>query len=850
MTYTFIPTTFPFNIFRVIYGTVNDIEKRKSAPVKQLVYNVAPLTGDGEIIDSEHSSLEPTQQLSTYLGINWAQVDGKKRVVIKKTNRRMFFSKNEPRKLIMNYVVGFKNSFDGDIFYGVGPDGLVSGLNLSESKLVDWRRIMAQMIGAIVPRTEELVYFYENCEEAILNVGKECFISIVKFGNDDLDGAVIWIHVPKGREKLYFRTEKNMHVFIRFADETKQMNCNTLFTRLTYLTYQNIGPTPNFDEVFENSRSKMDGERTYEFVKAMEWYESHEIEFKVVFSKDPVQEIVDKYVAEYCCAFLNSRSGGTIFFGIQENRDTKQGIVVGVVLPNRQRQELLENSIKVLLRFPPPVDFNQISITFNKVTIPSNCVLTSNDARNGRKIVIVEGPVDKIGNMWPEFVKDEYPDVHSRVIQINSDQFCVVVENLPTLGKNVHDIVPKFAKKIEDVEVKLLDEHEVNESLDNLCVVRISVQPSPYAVHSTKPLHTHIFNSRGKLCILSPEKLLFRFGMKHEFDITKFLTDVNHFDPSGNSYIMIASPFSLPTGEQDIYGLVIPKWTLAIDFDREPNAEDHFFHLYEKLHGCYHKERVCRLVTPQSDHLDPNANHGFRWLAARHYTGIAESLSEKSDLKHPKINKLLDGELTSDKVHVVVFWDEGSKKLSHFLSLQLDDILSVYNDTSVTFVCSTSEAYLDIAEDVKRLKEKCTVSTYITPLHVLAKRLALSLPETFRPEDLYQVPKKRYSENLSLVTVPTELPLQLRRDIDDRLDMMYINKSRNVNEKSLQEEQIKFYSGSQITMLGLRGHIGIRREKLQKHEQVFNDLPNDKKSCVSLIFVKAHRGAGTTTMCL
>ena len=303
-----------------------------------------------------------------------------------------------------------------------------------------------------------------------------------------------------------------------------------------------------------------------------------------------------------------------------------------------------------------------------------------------------------------------------------------------------------------------------------------------------------------------------------------------------------------PTGEQDIYELVIPKWTLAIDFDREPKEEDHFFHLYEKPHDCYHKKRVCRLVTPQSDSIDPNANHGFRWLAARYYTGIAESLSEKGDLKHPKINMPLDEELTSDKVHVVVFWDEGSKKLSHFLRLILDDILSVYNYTSVTFVCSTSEAYLDIAKDVKRLKEKCTVSTYITPLHVLAKFLAVSLPETFRPEDLYQVPKKGYSENLSLVTVPTELPLQLRRDIDDRLDMMHINKSRNVNEKTVQEVQKKFYSGSRITMLGLRGHIGIRREKLQELKQLCHDLFNDKKSRVSLIKVKAHRGAGATTV--
>ena len=754
--------------------------------------------------------------------------------------------------------MAFKNSFDGDIFIGVNSDGLVSGINLLESELVKWREKMGEMIGAIVPGTDELVYFCENCKEAILNVGKECFISIVKLGNDDLDDAcVIWIHVPKGREKLYFSTEKDVTAFVRVAAQTKRMaNCDTLFTLLASLRYRKIGPTPNFDEVFNNAVLKMDGERTYEFFREMESYESHEKEFKVVFNDDPVKKIVEKYVAEYCCALLNSGSDGTIYFGIQEEIDTKQGVVVGVVLSIEQRLELLEKSIKVLQRVYPPVDFNQISITFNKVTVPSNCVLTSNDDCNGRKIAILEGPPNTIRNIWPKFVKDKYPNVHSRVVRIHLNQFCVIVEHLPTLGDNFLDIVQDFTKKVKTCSsAKSLDKHKVNAVLDNLCVVEISVQASLYPVHLTKPLDTHVFNSCGELRSLAPEELLYRFGMKQEFDITKFLTDVNHFDPAGNSYIMIASPFKLPTKEQDIYGLVIPKWTLAIDFDEETKEEGHFFNLFKKLHDRYHEEPNVCLVTPQSDSLDLNANNGIRWFPACGNTGIAESSSEKSELKsmtHQKINKLLKlvCSVPLNKVHVVVFWDKGWKKLSHLLRLLLDDILSICNNTPVTFVCSTSEAYLDIEKDVKRLKENCAISTYITPLHVLAKFLALSLPETIRTEDLYQVPKKEYSENASLVTVPTELPPQLRQDINGRLKMMYINKSRTVNEKSLREEQKKFYSGSQITMLGLRGHIGIRREKLQELEQVFNDLLNDKKSRVSLIKVKAHGGAGTTTMCL
>ena len=809
------------------------------------------------------ASEEPSQQMCTNLEIFQAQVDGSllnKNSTISKTNRRVFCSATTSHEEIKKYAVAFKNSFDGDIFVGVESDGVVSGVELVQGDLVKWREKLAQMIGGILPGTDDQVSFCKNYDEALAKIGRECFISIMKLGDNR---GLIWIHVPKGKEKVYFSKAKDVPAFVRVGAETKRMtNYKELFSLLESLNYRIIRPSQNLDQLYENARSSIRSKHSYKLFKRKK-AESPQLEFKMIFSQNPVKKIVEDYVAEYCCGFLNSCLG-TIYFGVQEDDITKEGIVVGIVITEEQREELLKKYIKALGKFYPPVDFSKISITFKKVTVPPNTVLKFHDSSNNGEVVLLQCSGEEFGGKsWSKFINRKIPDIPAKVIRIGSDSFCIVIENFTAAPKNFVDIVEEFQKTINQSPLKSVKEEKLFKILADLCVVEIDVEESQYPIHLTKPLDTHIFNSNGELVSLAPEELIRRFEIKNDFDIDMFLKDVNNFDPAGNSYIMISSPCDLPTVERDLYGLVIPKWTLAIDFDQDPKAEGHLFHLFEKLHDRYHKERDRCLVTPQSDSLDLNADHGVCWLAARGHRDIADSLSQESEGKNTwnithrkKINTLLNEELTRNvmpsKIHVVVFWDEGCKNLSYSLTLLLADILSICDNTSVTFVCSTSEAYADIDKDVKRLKENCTITNesgvYIAPLHVLAKHLAVSLPETFRPEDDYQVPSKVSTENA--YTVPTELPQRLRQNIHGRLRMMYINKSRNVDEKILQEERKKFYTGSQITMLGLRGHIGIKRGKLQELEQAFKVLLNDKKSRVSLIKIKADRGAGTTTMCL
>ncbi|XP_028397256.1 uncharacterized protein LOC114521065 isoform X2 [Dendronephthya gigantea] len=820
---------------------------------------------------SSPSSETSSQQGFAYLETFSAQVDGELLSVgskIKKTNRRIFLPVTSSFDEIRKNVVAFKNSFDGDIFVGVEFDGEVSPRSLVEGDLVQWREKMAAKIGAILPGADDQVCFCKNFDEAAGKIGKECFISIIKLNNSpDIPLGIIWIHVPHGQEKIYFSKATDVPAFVRVGAETKRMNnYKELFSLLESLKYRVIRPSRDFEQIYEEARSNMASKHTYKLFKTKK-AESHELEFKMVFSQDPVKKIAEEYISKYCCGFLNSHSG-TIYFGVQEDEDTKEGLVVGIVLPDEQRNELMKRSIEVLQGFYPPVDFSQIFFRFTPVFIPFTSVLKYQDGDNDGKVVLLQGPGDEIGQKLPRFIKskaEKNSNIRTRVIRINSESFCVVGENF-SASENLINNVKDFQKNLKKSSLKSIEESDFQEILKDLCVVELHVAKSTYPVHLTKPLDTQIFDSNGNLISLSHDELIRRFEMKPDFNIDKFLKDVNNFDPAGNSYIMISSPFNLPPLEQDVFGLVIPNWTLAIDFDQDPKEDGHLFHLFEKLHDGYHKERDRCLVTPQSDKLDLNADHGVCWLAARGHRGIADSLSKESEGKntwnitHRKmINTLLDEELTRNvmpsKIHVVIFWDRGCKSLSYSLNLLLADILSICDNTSVTLVCSTSEAHSDIDKDMKLLKENCTITNesnvhIAAPLHVLAKHLAVSLPETFRPEDDYQVPKKQYTENTSLVTVPTVLPQRLRQNIHGRLKMMYINKSRNVDEKKMDEERKKFYTGSQISMLGLRGSIGIEREKLKELDGVFQDLNIDKKSRISLIIVKADRGAGTTTMCL
>ena len=804
---------------------------------------------------------------------------------VKKKNGRVFCKSNTSYEEIKKYAVAFKNSYDGDIFVGVEENGAVIGIEFTLEQLTKWREKVVMTIGQILPKTDDKISFCGNSEEANRKIiEKECFISVMKLGDSvkhdsDKISVIAWIHVPKGTAPVHFSKPKDIHVYVRVGAETKRIsNYKKLFNCLESLSTRKIDQIMDKEQYIEQQYKKAIEQMTdvhkYKVLKTMK-SESHNLEFKMIFGDKPVEKIEKEYLAEYCCGFFNSHPG-IIYFGVQEDEHTKAGHVVGIVMPNDQRLDLVKKSVTRLSEFYPPVTATQYHFKFHAVSVPSDCVLKYNKTcvQGKAKCVLLQGMPDKIGDIgkkWPKFIEDKLPDTLCRVIRVKPESFCIVVKKQNCSTEQFMEIVKEY-QKINSAVVGLgeMDDSELNQILKDLCVVEVAVVDClQFPIYMTKPLETCVFNDHGELSKLSPEKLVRRCEDQsaHDFNVEKFLTDVDRFDSSGNSYMMVASPFKLPEFKQDLYGLVIPKWTLAIDFDQDPKEEGHLFQIFEKLHDRYQKERDRFLVTPQDDSLDLNADHGICWLAARGYRGIASSLTPENQGKanwnmthRKKIESLLNLELTRhvkpNKLHVVILWDEGHRNLIYNLNLLLADILSIYNHTTLTFVCSTPAAHTDISrESVKQLQENYwnilrNDSVHVASPHLLAKFLALNLPEIFRPEDNFQVPCKTYSQSGSPIILPETLPQRLRQNIQGRLKIMYMNKSGKPDEESLREERKKFYSGSQITLLGLRGKIGIEREKVAALKKEFEILFKDKKSRISLIVVKADRGAGTTTMCL
>ena len=739
---------------------------------------------------------------------------------------------------------------------------------------------MGKTIGNIPPGTTDLVSFCENDEDAKTKIGKECFISVMELGDCKSEVekicVIALIHVPKGLSApVYFSTQKDVNAFVRVGAETKGINdFHWLLSSLKSLSSRNIQLITSKELYIEDHVDKTFAEKTevhhspYNVLEIITGPETNSREFKMIFGNNPVKKIVEGYMAEYCCGFLNSNPG-TIYFGVQEDEESKVGHVIGMVIPPEQREELAKKSFTVLSDFYPPVNSSQVSMLFRPVSVPPDRVFKypKTYVKKSGKCVLLNCSPEIVSRKWQKFIKVNMPELFCRVIRVKEDTFCIVAKDLKSNAEQFMEIVDKFqqtnASKVCLVE---MDKSELQQILKDLCLVEVKVDQSPYPIHMTKPLKTYYFNDQGQFLDLKPEQLISRFKdeTRYDFDVQKFLNDVDHFDPSGNSYIMVTSPFNLPASQRDLSGLVIPKWTLSIDFDQDPKEEGHFFQTFQDLHDRYQKERDRSLVTPD-DNLDLNADHGICWLAARGHRGIATSLSEEKQGRpnwhtthRRKIVSLLNREITRNvkpnKLHVVVFWDEGYCYLVYSLNLLLAEILSINENTAITFVCSTVAAHSDVSksliEDLKSNYGNISMNENVCSLQVLAKFLACNLPETYRPEDDYQVPQKVYSENGSFVILPTPLPQRLRQNINGRLEIMYMNKSGNLDKESLNKERTNFYSGSQITLRGLRGKIGIEREKMSDLEQWFKSLCNDNKSRVSLIVVKADRGAGATTMCL
>ena len=787
---------------------------------------------------------------------------------------RVYCDAGTSEKQILQYVVAFKNCFDGEIFVGVKGNGEVTGMELSSGEITKLCNKISEAIASIKPGANEGADICRNIQEANECVNrKRCFVCTISLCNDK-DRRICWIHVPKGEARVYFTKPSDVHAFKRIGAVNQRIeNYDHLFYDLESLASRKIEPIleEDYDEE-DNMQDEKKGKspEKYRILNKL-GCENQRREFKMILGDNPIKIIQECYLASYPCGFLNS-DGGSIFFGVEEDEQTKEGHIVGIVVSTEERKQLIETTVQTLRRFYPPVSKNQFSIKFHPVHVPPDCIVR--DKRGEMMYVIVTGPSDEIGKKFPKVIKNIKKTENSfAVLPIGSKRFCIAATNETIHREKITELLEHFVEGNSKFKLLKIHETELKTIFKDLCVIKLKVTRSHYPIHMTKTIDTHVFtkNKKKRLCMttLSLEDLMHRFklGPFSEFDVDIFLDHVKNFDNAGNSHILVCSPFDFSENERDLYGLVIPKWTLTIDFDQQPKQPDHFYHLFQTLNDRFQPSRGRFLKTPEDSQLDLNPDHAVCWLAARGYQEDQNTLSEQSHAKWNKTHRsrlrdLLNEELkTSIKpncLNVVVLWDEGHGTLVQSLQTILEDLMSLngYGSTVITFVCATPKARSDIdSKIIVPLQEDNWDSisrerVFVAPPYVLARFLSLKLPSPYRPEDDYQVPHKKYFSSGGAQIIPQVLPQGLRQNLAGRIDIMYMRKGKKPDEQKLDKERRNFFSGSEITNDGLHGGIAIRRTKISELEKHFKTLVHDKKSQVSLIFVKVDRGAGSTTMCL
>ncbi|XP_028400085.1 uncharacterized protein LOC114523387 [Dendronephthya gigantea] len=771
---------------------------------------------------------------------------------------------------IMKYVVAFKNSYHGNILVGVTEDsgskkGKVSGTGMDENEIAKWREKLSMAIGSILPSRNDSAAICSTKEEALQLYEKNAFILTIALSEHEKH--IIWVHVPKGEARLYVTKASDVHSYVRSGAETKRItDFNELFSRLDSLGSRKIVQIADeeldIDRQYEELTKKNVGlEKKYQVLKELS-YEGQEQEFKMIFGDNPVKKIQEKYLTHYSCGFLNS-IGGSIIFGVQEDERSKLGHIVGVVMASEERETLVRTVAKTLTNFYPQVNTSQYSVLFHDVTVPKDFIAKGNDGM----CILIRGPAEEVGNKWPKFAKDKFPGCLCRVIRVETQLFCIVAENLKE-DIDKEEIVKQFIiQNKKKISLESMQENRLERLLKKLCIIEFAVKRSQYPIHMVQPIDTYVFDN-GSLLAFDYKTMMQRFELgidsPIQFDITKFMNHVDKFKHFGSSYMLIASPFKFSPTENDVYGLVIPKWALAIDFDQNPKEEGHLCQLFNEFNDRHQMERNHWIKTPQDLKLNLNADRGICWLAARGYDEIEKSLSRNGhgswNMTHrEQLRSLLKtdlaGSIKPNFLNVVVLWGEGHDGIVDSLRVILEDILSMNgNRTSVTIVCCTLKAKRYIMENlVKQLQKSygqiiMEERVYVAPPHVLAMHLSSKLEDPYKPENEFQVPHKREYRGESQI-FPRILPKHIRQNINGYLEMMYINQERR-NELSTPKERQKFYSGSKITSLGLRQNFGIPRAKMEELEANFKILLNDRKSHVSMISVKVERGAGSTTMCL
>ena len=800
---------------------------------------------------------------------------------LEKTSGILFCPPDATPEKIKESAVALKNSLTGDIFVGVNGDGNVIGSRVSRDAIIQKRDNLVRVLTGILPSTNESVCICTSAAQAHEFVEKKKdFVaamwlqsktpSLVEDVEETDDICIIFrIHVEKGTSAIHFAKPEDTHAYIRVGTETKLItDYGDLFSRLESLASRNIPEkTPTYINQEINKASTYEpSEKNYPLFKRVN-FETEKMEFKVIF-REPLKVILKDYVKKYSASFINSE-GGEILFGIDEDRKTRVGYVVGVSMSVNDRKELLNESSKMICNFWPPVNSCQFFMKFIGVKWDkSKNLLKYPKTYVERSESFVAVSLQNTSNVPKllNFAKTKNIG-HYAVLRLQNNRFGLLVKDAAKL--NVENFLSEMeveSNKSRYFKMDVASLDEVETALKDLCVVHLFVRASPLPIHLTSPFRTFCLDQQGVVTEMKPDQLLEHFARRdYQYDPEKLLNVANRFEKENTSYVLICSPFHLPKTDRDLYGLVVPEWALVLDFDQEPNQEGHLLNIFKPSHDLHQVERNLSVKTPLDRRLDLNPRNGVCWCAVRGYEDIAKTLSEEGHASWMKSHgtkmralvEQLIVHINPNQLVVVCLWDDGYERLLPSVNMLLQLLFSCWGLTKVIFVCSSYSAESEVLSLLFEPLEKAGFGVkrdniFVALPHEMARHIGAELPPPYRSEDAFQIPRKFYFPELGERTIPDTLPQTIRQAIKGHLQIMYQNSGSSLQSKQEDEGKVrvKFYSGSEIDEAGLASGIAIERGKMKDLKKEMKSFLNDKRSHVCLTILKAERGAGATTLCL
>ena len=781
---------------------------------------------------------------------------------------------------IKENAVALKNSQTGDIFVGVSDEGIVLGSKVSQNGVIQKRENIVRALSGILPNVDHPITVCTTAAQAheLVETEKD-FVAAMWIPSDrcssidDLEetdeiSLLFRIHVLKGSSMVSFARPEHTHAYVRVGAEKKLMtDYEDLFYRLESLASRNIPKkTPEaIDQEVNKASVYQVSEQSYHPFKRIN-FETEKTEFKAIYG-EPKKIILTDYVKKYSASFLNS-DGGEILFGIEEDRTSKAGYTVGVSISVNERIELVQESSKMICNFWPPVDSSQFFMKFIEV----KCDVTKNvlkypDTDAEKKGTFVALALESMSNVQKltKFVASKRSQIS--LLRLSNNRFGLLTKDSSKV--NVEDFLSEMnteSSRPNYFRLEMASFEEIEAAVGNLCVVHLHVSKSPYPIHLTSPLYTFCLDRKGMVAEMDPDQLIERFTSRdYQYEPDEFFNVVNGFEKGNTSYVLVCSPFSLPRQERDLYGAVVPEWALVLDFDQTPNEDGHLLNIFKPLHDLHQVERNLFIKTPLDRKLEINPRNGVCWCAVRGYEEINKTLSTGGHASWlsthgHKMRILIDHLITHinpNQLVVLCLWADGHRELLPSLDSILQYIFSRWGPTKVVFVCSDSSTKSEILKGLVEPLERAGFGVkrdniFVALPHEMARHVGSKLPQPYRSEDEFQIPRKFHLQDGGERTIPDTLPQTSRQAVKGHLQIMYQNTGKSFQLKPDDEDKVrvKFYSGSEIDETGLATGIAIEREKMKVLKRELKSFLNDKKSHVCLTILKAERGAGATTLCL